>query len=126
MSFFLKSRWYSSRLGQEATLARWGTYALCIAGVLGEAFLPEVLTPEGFAVSLAAPGMETLTGHTSAALGDPLAALRWLCGELVREGLALPAGSIVLTGGLTPAPYLLKGQEIRAEFAQLGVVTFRL
>lgn len=23
---FLKSRWYSHRLGQEATLARWGTY----------------------------------------------------------------------------------------------------
>jgi len=26
MSFFLKSRWHSSRLGCESTLARWGEY----------------------------------------------------------------------------------------------------
>jgi 2-keto-4-pentenoate hydratase len=92
--------------------------------VLGEPFLPEVLRPEGFAVSLATESGGQFEGHSSAAMGDPLEALRWLCGELVQKGLVLPAGSIVLTGGLTSAPFLVKGETSKAEFDQLGIVTF--
>lgn len=92
--------------------------------VLGEPFLPEVLMSEGFAVSIATESGGMFTGHSSAAMGGPLEALRWLCGELVQRGLVLPAGSIVLTGGLTPAPFLVKGETSKAEFEQLGVVTF--
>lgn len=92
--------------------------------VLGEPFLPSVLGAEGLAVTLASEGGGKITGHSSAAMGDPLAALRWLCSELAHSGTVLPAGSIVLTGGLTPAPFLVKGAASHAEFEQLGTVTF--
>ncbi|MFM5906995.1 MAG: 2-keto-4-pentenoate hydratase [Novosphingobium sp.] len=92
--------------------------------VLGRPFLPDMLKADGFAVSLAEAGGKPLVGHSSAAMGDPLHALRWLCGELAQAGSALPAGSIVLTGGLTSAPFLVKGSEIKAEFEQLGTVSF--
>ncbi len=40
---------------------------------------------------------------------DALASTAWLCGELAGRGLALRPGDVVLTGGLTPAPYLRAG-----------------
>ena len=92
--------------------------------VLGEAFRPQALSSAGLAVSLASAGAEKFAGHSSAAMGDPLEALRWLCSELVQNGTMLPAGSIILTGGLTPAPFLVKGKASTAEFEQLGTVAF--
>ncbi len=42
-------------------------------------------------------------------VADALASTAWLCGELAERGLALRPGDVVLTGGLTPAPYLRAG-----------------
>ncbi|MCC6925259.1 hypothetical protein [Novosphingobium sp.] len=92
--------------------------------ILGKPHCPGVLKSEGLAVSLGGECGERFTGHSSAAMGGPLEALLWLCGELVAAGIVLPAGSIILTGGLTSAPYLVKGKAIIAEFGQLGSVSF--
>lgn len=92
--------------------------------VLGKPHCPSVLKSEGFAVSLGCEGGERFTGHSSAAMGGPLDALLWLCGELADAGILLPAGSIVLTGGLTSAPFLAKGKAIVAEFEQLGAISY--
>ena len=92
--------------------------------VLGKPHCPGLLKSEGLAVSLGSEGGERFTGHSSAAMGGPLEALHWLCGELVAAGIVLPAGSIILTGGLTSAPYLVRGKAITAEFGQLGSVSF--
>lgn len=92
--------------------------------VLGKPHCPGVLSPKGLAVSLGGEGYERFSGHSSAAMGGPLEALLWLCGELVDAGIVLPAGSIVLTGGLTFAPVLAKGKAIIAEFEQLGSVSY--
>lgn len=56
------------------------------------------------------------------ALGDPLLAAIWLANRLLSEGAVLPAGSIVLTGGLTRAHPGLRGSAFAAEFAGLGSV----
>jgi 2-keto-4-pentenoate hydratase len=74
------------------------------------------------AVALHADGQMLDQGHGGAAMGDPLLALAWLAGFLAPRGLAVPAGSIVLTGGLTRAHAALPGQRFRAEFAGLGQV----
>lgn len=56
------------------------------------------------------------------ALGDPLLALAWLAGFLAERGEIIPAGSVILTGGLTRAHPAQAGQSMIAEFASLGTV----
>jgi 2-keto-4-pentenoate hydratase len=56
------------------------------------------------------------------ALGDPLLALAWLAGFLAERGEIIPAGSLILTGGLTRAHPATAGQTLIAEFASLGMV----
>jgi 2-keto-4-pentenoate hydratase len=56
------------------------------------------------------------TALGAAAMGHPLAALEWLVAELGRHGLALQAGDVVLTGGLTAAVPLAVGDGVRASF----------
>lgn len=92
--------------------------------VLGVPRAPGVLTGDGFDVDFAISAQQSLGGHSSAALGSPLNALAWLLETLEATGEMLPAGSIILTGGLTAAPLLEKGQPVTARFAGLGAVSF--
>lgn len=56
------------------------------------------------------------------ALGDPLLAVAWLANFLAERDDFLPAGSLVMTGGLTRAHPARAGGNFVAEFAQLGTV----
>lgn len=58
-------------------------------------------------------------------MGDPLLALSWLAGRLAQDGLALPAGAVVITGGITPSAPVLSGQVFRAVFSTIGEVRLR-
>ena len=62
----------------------------------------------------------TISGSSDDALGGPLRALEWLTDARAKEGFTIPAGSIILTGGLTRAPYLLRGASMVADFGKLG------
>jgi 2-oxo-3-hexenedioate decarboxylase len=62
------------------------------------------------------------TASGSAVFGHPAAAVAWLVNELGAVGRTLPAGSIVLSGGLTNALPLSPGVTIAAEIDQLGYV----
>jgi 2-keto-4-pentenoate hydratase len=62
----------------------------------------------------------TISGSSDDALGGPLHALAWLADTRAKEGLTIPAGSIILTGGLTRAPYLPSGVSMVADFGLLG------
>ena len=55
-------------------------------------------------------------------LGHPAAAVAWLVNALAARGRQLPAGSVVLTGGLTGPAALGPGTALTAEFDQLGSV----
>ena len=65
----------------------------------------------------------TICGSSDDALGGPLHALAWLADARAREGLAIPAGAIILTGGLTRAPYLRSAAPLRADFGRLGALS---
>jgi 2-keto-4-pentenoate hydratase len=58
-------------------------------------------------------------------MGDPLLALSWLAGRLAQDGLTLPAGAVVITGGITPSAPALPGQAYRAVFSTIGEVSLR-
>lgn len=57
------------------------------------------------------------------ALGNPLVAIRWLGNQLGQRGESLPAGCIILTGGLTRASQAVTGDTFLAEFGGLGPVS---
>lgn len=65
----------------------------------------------------------TINGNSDAALGGPLTALAWLADARAKGGMIIPAGSIILTGGLTRAPWLREGQTMIARFERLGTVS---
>lgn len=73
-------------------------------------------------VVLSSQGTAIDQGIGANALGDPLLSLAWLANFLGERGSFIPAGSIVLTGGLTRAHAAARGQSFVAEFAELGTV----
>jgi 2-oxo-3-hexenedioate decarboxylase len=62
------------------------------------------------------------TGAGGAALGHPAAAVAWLVNVLAAQGKQLPAGSLVLSGGLTAPMPLARGRALSADFDGLGTV----
>jgi 2-keto-4-pentenoate hydratase len=70
-------------------------------------------------------GAEAATGSGGNVLGDPRTALTWLVGDLARYGLRLRAGDIVTTGTTTTPVPIGPGDEVRADFGELGEVAFR-
>ncbi|MFT4229842.1 MAG: fumarylacetoacetate hydrolase family protein [Microbacterium sp.] len=67
--------------------------------------------------------VDTATG--AAVQGNPFEALALAANDLARRGAALEAGSIVLTGGLTDAIPLTRGDTVSVEFASLGALAVR-
>jgi 2-oxo-3-hexenedioate decarboxylase len=70
-------------------------------------------------------GEVVATAAGAAVLGHPAEAVAWLVNELDRRGQHLPAGSIVISGGLTDAVPLRAGGFVGAEFDGLGSVEVR-
>jgi 2-oxo-3-hexenedioate decarboxylase len=62
------------------------------------------------------------TAAGAAAMGHPAAAVAWLVRSLAARGERLPAGSVVLTGGLTAPAAVRRGGALTADFDQLGSV----
>lgn len=67
---------------------------------------------------------EVVDSATGAAVhGHPAEALAFAANTLSQRGLAIEAGWIVLTGGMTDAVPITPGNRIAAHFANLGTVT---
>ena len=62
------------------------------------------------------------TGVGANSMGDPLASVAWLANFLAQQELSIPAGSIIMTGGLTKAHPAKSQQTFLAEFGGLGYV----
>lgn len=62
------------------------------------------------------------TGRGGNVLGDPRDALTWLAGELGRLGSGLRAGDVVTTGTTTTPATIGPGDEVVADFGELGTV----
>jgi 2-keto-4-pentenoate hydratase len=71
-------------------------------------------------------GREVSTGIGGACLGNPLHAARWLADTLCLRGIPLRAGDVIMTGALGPMVPFGPGQDLVAEFGDLGTVTTRI
>ncbi|WP_342133571.1 2-oxo-3-hexenedioate decarboxylase [Hydrogenophaga sp. OTU3427] len=75
-----------------------------------------VLEKNGEVVSMAAG---------AAVLGHPLAAVAMLANHLGARGQVLPAGSFIMTGGVTEAISVAAGDSVSVRFQDLGTVSMR-
>lgn len=75
-----------------------------------------------------AAGLQRLArqGEGAAALGDPRVALLWLANELSARGIALHAGQTVSTGTCMVPLEVQSGDEVHADFGELGRIHIRL
>ena len=64
-------------------------------------------------------------GASAAVLGHPAKAIQMLLAHLEEQGESLPAGSLILTGGITEAIAVADGDVISARFQDMGSVSVR-
>lgn len=69
-------------------------------------------------------GERAATGSGGNVLGDPRNALAWIAEDLHRHGRGLRAGELVTTGTTTAPVPVGPGDEVRADFGELGEVSF--
>jgi 2-keto-4-pentenoate hydratase len=62
------------------------------------------------------------SGIGANSMGDPLLSIVWLANFLAEKEQSIPAGSVIMTGGLSKAHPAKSGQSFVAEFGGLGVV----
>jgi len=67
--------------------------------------------------------VETAAG--AAVLGHPAESVAMLANSLARRGEAIPAGSFIMTGGITAALAMARGDCVTARFQDLGSVSLR-
>ncbi|NMM90995.1 2-oxo-3-hexenedioate decarboxylase [Rhodococcus sp. SRB_17] len=70
-------------------------------------------------------GQAVALGAGAAVLGHPAAAVAMLVNHLGRRGQSLPAGSLVLSGGITEAVSVQAGDNITLRIQNLGSVSVR-
>ncbi|MEU9566426.1 fumarylacetoacetate hydrolase family protein [Streptomyces sp. NPDC048161] len=94
--------------------------------VLGERELaPDAMDLVAEECRLEVDGEPVATATGADVLGSPAEALARAANELAARGLAVEAGSLVLTGGMTAAVPLLPGRPVTARFGRLGTVEVR-
>lgn len=62
------------------------------------------------------------TASGAAVLGHPLNSVAMLANMLARRGMTIPAGTLILTGGITAAIMVDIGDEVAVDFQTLGTI----
>lgn len=75
------------------------------------------------AVVLSVNGTVVATATGAAVQGHPGEALALAANALAERGDVIEAGAVVLTGGMTDAVFVRAGEQITAEFSNLGTLT---
>jgi len=88
----------------------------------GQAVAPDALDLRTLGVVLEKNGKPVAMGAGAAVLGHPAAAVAMLANNLGARGQELPAGALVLSGGVTEAVTVEAGDQIRLRIHGLGGV----
>ncbi len=94
--------------------------------VVGSTRLPPgALNLAGEEVAIFRNGVEVKRAKSVEVLGNPANAVAWCANKLGELGRGLRAGEFVLTGSIAGVTTAEAGDEFRAEFANLGMVSVR-
>jgi len=120
-------------VGLEILDSRYRDYRFTIADVVadntsaGRYTIGAPVSASGIDLRLAGVVLEhngevVATASGAASLGHPAAAVAWLARALHAEGEGLRAGEVVLSGGLTAAVPVARGDVVVASIGRLGTV----
>lgn len=87
--------------------------------------LPKDLSLSALGVVLEKNGQTLATASSAAVMGHPAQGVAMLVNVLHELGLSLPAGSFVMSGGITEAFAVQPGDVVSARLEELGDVTLR-
>ncbi|MBX9890499.1 MAG: hypothetical protein K2X94_04480, partial [Amoebophilaceae bacterium] len=66
------------------------------------------------------------SGVSSVVLANPINSVIALAKLLNQRGLKIAAGAVIITGAITDAISIKSGDEISADFSQLGTIGFKV
>lgn len=101
---------------------------ICAARVvLGDKkFRPEDLDLANIEVQLFVNQCQQASGVSSVVLDNPINSISALAKLLHQRGMKIAAGSVIITGAITDALNIKSGDEISADFSQLGTIGFKV
>lgn len=106
-----------------------GYFGSCLDNGGGAAFVEGAHVRDWQAVDLVSAGMDLYlnehyvkSGKATAAMGDPVRSLTWLVNWVRARGRDVRAGEVVSTGTCTGHLFADRGDVVRADFGDLGVV----
>jgi len=119
----IDSRFSGFKFDLESVIADNGSSARYVAG--GRAREPFDLDLRTLGVVLEKNGEAMAMGASAAVMGHPAEAVAMLVNILHELGETLPAGSFVMSGGITEAIPVKPGDNVIARFQELGSVSMR-
>jgi 2-keto-4-pentenoate hydratase len=106
-----------------------GYFGSCLDNGGGAAFVKGGQVADWQDVDFAGAGMDVYlngyylkSGRANAAMGDPVTSLTWLVNWVRERGRDVVAGEVVSTGTCTGHLFADRGDTVRADFGDLGVV----
>jgi 2-oxo-3-hexenedioate decarboxylase len=118
----IDSRYERFRFDLPSVIADNGSAARFVVGAGRTA---DGLDLAALAVTLERDGAPATAGFGAAVLGHPAESVARLANWLGERGAVLPAGSLILTGGVTEAIAVAPGDEIRVRVEALGAAAVR-
>lgn len=119
----IDSRFSGFKFDLESVVADNGSSARFVGG--GRARYVEDIDLRTLGVVMEKNGEIVTMGASAAVLGHPAEAIAMLVNILAELGEELPAGSFVMSGGITEAVAVKPGDSIVARFQDLGSVSMR-
>lgn len=119
----IDSRFAGFKFDLPSVIADNGSSARFVGG--GRARLVDELDLRTLGVVLEKNGEIVALGASAAVLGHPAEAVAMLVNILAELGESLPAGSFVMSGGITEAVAVAPGDSVVARFQELGSVSVR-
>lgn len=119
----IDSRYDRFKFDLPSVIADNGSSARFVAG--GRARYTHDLDLRTLGVVLEKNGEIVAMGASAAVLGHPAQAIAMLVNLLAEQGEELPAGSFVMSGGITEAIPVQAGDCVTARFQELGSVSMR-
>ena len=119
----IDSRYRDFKFDLKSVVADNTTAARFVVG--GQAIRPEQVDLRTVGVVLEKNGEPVALGAGAAVLGHPAAAIAMLANHLGRRGQEIPAGSLILSGGVTEAVAVNAGDNVTLRVQGMGSVGLR-
>jgi 2-oxo-3-hexenedioate decarboxylase len=119
----IDSRYRDFKFDLKSVIADNTSAARFVVG--GRALPPDALDLRTLGVVLEKNGQIVSLGAGAAVLGHPAAAVAMLANHLGARGQEIPAGSLILSGGVTEAVAVEAGDHVRLRIQDLGSVSLR-